>query len=91
MYTQHQAKERPVDLHKLEAWRPQTAPSSPLLLIQDSCHDIEFLIDTAASYSIIPSHVINNSKSLNTDTYHVSTIGGGTIEIDGHLKTQILK
>ena len=89
MYTQHQAKKRPVDLHEIEAWRSQTAPSRPLLFIHDSCHDIDFLIDTGASYSIIPSHVIDNSKSFNTGTYHVSTIGGGTLEIDGQLKTQI--
>ena len=89
MYTQHQAKKRPVDLHEIEAWRSQTAPSRPLLFIHDSCHDIDFLIDTGASYSIIPSHVIDNSKSFNTGTYHVSTIGGGTLEIDGKLKTQI--
>ena len=82
-------KKRPVDLHEIEAWRSQTAPSSPLLFIHDSCHDIDFLIDTGASYSIILSHVINNSKSFNTGTYHVSTIGGGTLEIDGQLKTQI--
>ena len=81
-------KKRPVDLHGFEAWRSQTQ-SSPLLFIHDSCHNIEFLIDTGASYSIISSHVINNSKSFNTDTYHVSTIGDCTIEIDGQLKTQI--
>ena len=37
----------------------------------------------------MPSHVINNSKSFNIDTYLVSTIGGGTLKIDGQLKTQI--
>ena len=82
-------KKRPVDLHELEAWRSQTSPLSPLLFIHDSCYDIEFLIDIGASYSIIPSHVINNFKSFNTDTYHVFTIGGGTIEINGQLKKQI--
>ena len=89
MYTQHQAKKRPVDLHKIEAWRSQAAPSSPLLFIHDNCHDIDFLIETGASYSIIPSRVINNSKSFKTGTYHVSIIGGGTLKIDGQLKTQI--
>ena len=82
-------KKRPVDLHEIEAWRSQTAPSSPLLFIHDSCHDINFLIDTGASYSIIPSHVINNSKSFNTGTYQISTIGSGTLKIDEQLKTQI--
>ena len=82
-------KKRPVDLHELEAWRSQTTPSSPLLFIHYSCHDIEFLIDTGVSYLIILSIVINNSKSLNTGTYHVSTIVGGKLEIAGQLKTQI--
>ena len=82
-------KKWPVELHELETWKSQTTPSSPLFFIHDSCHDIDFLIDTQASYSIIPSHVIDKSKSFNTDTYHVSTIGGGTLEIDGQLKTQI--
>ena len=79
----------PVDLHEIEAWRSQTAASSPLLFIHDSCHDIDFLSDTGASYSIIPSHVINNLKSFNTGTYHVSTISGDTLKISGQLKTQI--
>ena len=83
-------KKRPVDLHEIEAWRSQTAPSSFLLFIHDSCHDIDFLIDTGAGYSIILSHVISNSKSFNTGTHHVSTIGGGTLEINRQLKTQII-
>ena len=87
--TSRSGKKRPVDFHEIEACRSQTAPSSPLLFIHDSCHDINFLIDAGASYSIVSSHVIDNSKSFNTGTYHVSTIGGGTLKINGQLKTQI--
>ena len=89
MYQQKQATKRQVDLHELGARRLYASESSPLLFVRDTCYNIEFLIDTGAVYSFLPLWAVDASLLQPVSGHTISTIGGGSVLIEGQLKTQI--
>ena len=57
--------------------------------MRDSCYNTEFLIDTEAVYAFLPLWAIDASLLQPISGHTISTIGGGSVLIEGHLKAQI--
>ena len=66
-----------------------SSESSPPLFVHDSCYNTEFLIDMGAVYSFLPLWAVDVSLLQPVNGHTISTIGGGSVLIERHLKAQI--